>query len=134
MIRNRFSGFVAIDAMVSLIPILLILIILIETVSFFSNETATGAHHQKIFNRLVGIADYVVKSGAVVEEGEIRYPNWIDEKKLNAITIETLRDGSDLSSLYIGVKSPSLSYSVCIYRIVVIGSEKQIKQLFVCGG
>ncbi len=134
IMQSRFNGFIAIDGMVSLVPILLMLVILMETVSFFSDETAKSSHSQKILNKLLAIADYTVKSGAVVHEGEARYPNWLDEQKLDENFTETLRQKTGLSSLYLGVSEPAIRYPICIYRIVVTGNDKKIKQLFVCGG
>ncbi|MFH1520800.1 MAG: hypothetical protein ABID61_04090 [Candidatus Micrarchaeota archaeon] len=132
-IANQSRAFITIDGMVSLLPILLILFLLAESISFLSNSNAKTSHNQIFFNKLVSIADYTVKSGAAIHQDNIRYSNWIDEQKLNAQFVEDLRQKTDLNNLYISTTSQQ-NYSVCIYRLVVVGSNKDIKKLFVCGG
>lgn len=132
-LANQFRGFITIDGMISLLPILLIVFLLVESTSFLSNSNAQASHNQKIFNKLISIADYTIKSGAAIHQNNIRYPNWIDEQKINAQFIDNLRQKTGLSTLYIGTEIQQ-NYSTCIYRLVVVEHNKEIKKLFVCGG
>lgn len=133
ILTNQSKGFITIDGMISLLPILLIVFLLVQSTSFLSNSNAQASHSQKIFNKLISIADYTVKSGAAIHQANIRYPNWIDEQKLDAKFMEDLRQKTDLKTLYIGTNTQQ-NYPICIYRLVVVGNNKEIKKLFICGG
>lgn len=133
ILTNRSRGFITLDGMVSLLPILLIIFLLMQSTSLLSNSTSQSSHYQKVFNKLVAVADYTVKSGAAIHHDDLRYPNWIDEQKIDDQFISTLRQKTDLKTLYIST-IPKQNYPICIYRIVVTGSDKTIKKLFVCGG
>jgi hypothetical protein len=123
----------AIDLMLSVIPIVLIIFLLLQEISFLSTSSASKSHMERTLANLESIADYVVKSGAAVHVDGVRYPNWIDEKNLSGLAGD-LRERTGISELYIGTNYPSTDYENCIYRFVVSGPEKEIKQLFVCGG
>ncbi len=84
---------------------------------------------QRTFNALVSLADYTVRSGAVVHTETISYPNWIDEHEITSGYVERLRIASGLTELSIAFE-PS-DRGICIYRIVVVAKEP--KQLFFCG-
>jgi len=127
--RKAFSSF---DAMLSIIPILMLVVFVMNLNSYVVHKTAEQTHQQQIFNKLVSIADYTVKSGAVRTSGDIKYPNWIDQTKLSDTYIGDLKSRAALSNLDISLGSPS-DFSVCIYRLVVIGDDKQIARIFVCG-
>jgi hypothetical protein len=124
----------AVDLMLSIIPAMLIIFLLIEEISFLTSASAASSHNGRTMAVLLSIADYVVKSGAAVHIGDLRYPNWIDEDELDAGFTEELRLKGGLSNLYLGTSYPQDIYQTCIYRFVVSGQDKQIKQLFVCGG
>ncbi|MFH1785279.1 MAG: hypothetical protein ABH842_02535 [Candidatus Micrarchaeota archaeon] len=131
---NQYNGFIALDGLISLLSVILIIFLLTKTISILSSTDATNARHQKIMNKIIAIADNVVKNSAAIHINDVKYPNWIDEQKLNKNLTENLREKTDLSKLYLGTNPPSETYPICIYRIVVTGDEKEIKQLFVCGG
>ncbi|HID72693.1 TPA: hypothetical protein EYP38_02015 [Candidatus Micrarchaeota archaeon] len=96
---------------------------------------------QVAFDKIVSIADYVVKRGAAKTDHhdllgpETVYPNWVDMSALSSLDRESLAEGAGLNNLYIGLDRPEDS-GTCIYRLVVTGSDRrtlQTRQLFVCG-
>ncbi|MFH0737151.1 MAG: hypothetical protein V1827_00540 [Candidatus Micrarchaeota archaeon] len=133
-VPNRSKGFASLDALASLVPILLMLSLLFQASRSMADHSMERMSAQEAYDKLVSIADYTVKSGAVVREGDIRYPNWIDENLLGDGYADALRDEAALADLYIGLAEPDGGYDFCIYRIVVSGEEKAIGRLFVCGG
>jgi hypothetical protein len=117
---------------------------------------------QILFDKLVSIADYTVKSGAVVREGPLRHPNWIDPALLGADYENGLKEKAGLDALEIfleygdgaggdaavsgfqfpvsdGSGGPGFGRSggagrgTCIYRLVVSGPGRDISRLLVCG-
>jgi len=133
-VRNRYRGFASLDALASLVPILLMLSLLYQASSAMAEDSRDRMSRQQTYDKLVSIADHTVKSGAVVREGDIRHPNWIDESLLGDGYAASLRDQASLADLYIGMDEPEAEYDFCIYRLVVAGEEKAIRRLFVCGG
>ncbi|MBN1169878.1 hypothetical protein JXA56_02545 [Candidatus Micrarchaeota archaeon] len=124
---SRYKGILSFDAMFSILPMVLMFSFLIQ-ILYFTGETN---HQQEKFDKLVSIADYTVKIGAVRSEEKIRYPNWIEENKLTVSYIDDLQERMKLDSLHIGfVPGEGLT---CIYRLVVTGEDKKISKLFVCG-
>jgi len=135
--QNRYKGFASFDALFCLVPILLMLSLLMQASSSLSNQAQEQSHSQQIFDKLVSVADYTVKIGAVVRYGnetKIRYPNWIDADALSEKYVEDLRTRADLEELSIGFDPPSSPSAFCIYRIVVVGDQKTITKMYVCGG
>jgi hypothetical protein len=101
---------------------------------FLSREAAGRFHDRQVFDKLVSIADFTVKSGAIVRNGSVRYPNWLSEGNLTDDYSEGLRQEAGLSSLSISLGAPDDKGGVCIYRVVAVGDSKAIQRLFVCGG
>ncbi|MEW6748079.1 MAG: hypothetical protein AB1295_00015 [Candidatus Micrarchaeota archaeon] len=130
---SRSKGFASLDAMASLIPIVMVLMICWQASYRFSESAKGGMERQELFGKLVSVADYTVKSGAVVREGGLRYPNWIDGSLLTSGYAEGLRKEAGLEGLDISLGEPGEG-EVCIYRLVVVGEDKAIERLFVCGG
>ena len=134
IIPSRFrQGFLSFDALFSIIPILLMLFFVMNLSSFLVRDVAEYAHKQQVFDKLVSIADYTVKSGAVVSGDHIKYPNWLDRRNFDVSYVENLRTRAELSALYISLEEPRTEFDFCIYRVVVIGTSKEIAKLFVCG-
>ncbi len=131
--QSHCKGSVSFDALFSLIPILMIFVLLLQTIQFTGQSKEENSMEQDLFDKLVLVADYTVKSGAVVRDGNIRYPNWIEEGRLTSAYSEDLRFRYRLDELSISIDNPGDS-PVCIYRLVVYGNSKKISKLFVCGG
>ena len=129
--QSRYRGFASLDALASLVPTLLMLLILWQASTSLAKSSSESMERQETFNKLVSIADYTVKSGAVMREGDLRYPNWMDEGLITESYVESLQKSAGLESLHIGMASGD--HGMCIYRLVVSGEEKSIKKLFVCG-
>ncbi|MFN7991662.1 MAG: hypothetical protein U0R44_05895 [Candidatus Micrarchaeia archaeon] len=130
---NRYKGFLSFDALASMLPVLVILLILADAASYLSSEARRSAERQALFDRLLSAADYTVRSGAVMRSGPVRYPNWIDEPLLDAAYVGALRASEGLSRLYVGLDPPGEKFGMCVYRLVVAGQSKTIRRLFVCG-
>ncbi|MBU0532975.1 hypothetical protein KKB44_05780 [Candidatus Micrarchaeota archaeon] len=130
---NRYNGFSSFDAVFSILPQVLMLIFLLNISFFVTHNSAEAIHKQQILDKLVSIADYTVKIGAVKRADDIRYPNWFEANFITPSYVEDLRIRAELSELYISTDKPSENFQVCIYRLVVTGDNKQINRLFVCG-
>ncbi|MBI5046921.1 hypothetical protein HZC07_04295 [Candidatus Micrarchaeota archaeon] len=139
---RSIQGFLSYDALISILPITIMLLFTFQISAFLIKDGKYASDRQVVFDKLVSIADYTVKSGAVVSDASInvRYPNWIDETIIDATSYgERLRTRSNLKELYISTTEPSSTLSkfdFCIYRLVVVGSDRenlQIKKLYVCG-
>lgn len=124
---SRYKGIVSFDAMFSILPMIMMFSFLIQ-ILYFTGETNL---HQEKFDKLVSAADYTVKIGAVQGTEKIRYPNWIEKEKVTESYVADLRKRMKLDNLYIGF-TPADDLA-CIYRLIVVGEEKKISKLFVCG-
>ena len=145
--------------MFSLIPIALMALFVMSISASLLRDAAERMEKQQTFDKLVSVADYVVKSGAARSDGgsasdsasglvpsfvssSVHYPNWIDESKLDSLDVEKLRTDAGLASLFVSSQRPEsiqktssgAAASVCIYRLVVFGDDKRIGRIFVCGG
>jgi hypothetical protein len=134
MMQSRYNGFASFDAMLSVVPVMLMMLFLLNLSSLSASSVDERMHRQEVFDKLVSIADYSVKSGAVMRVDDIRYPNWVDGALLTDSYAEDLRVRASLGELYISLREPDDAYQACIYRLVVTGDEKALKRLHVCGG
>jgi hypothetical protein len=132
--RVRSTGFASFDALLSLVPILLMMLFLMQSASSLTKKAQETAHRQQVFDKLVSAADYTVKIGAARREGAVRHPNWLDERLLTASYADSLKEKEGLSSLYVSLGAPGDGYAICIYRLVVVGDGKDMHKLYVCGG
>jgi hypothetical protein len=130
---SRHKGFFTIDALFSIIPIILLSLILMQVSSELSGKAREKFRDQEVFDKLVSVADHTVKIGAAVGKDKIRHPNWIVPEKLGDGYSESMRARAGLSALHVSLEEPDGDYSICIYRLVVVGAEKSISKLFVCG-
>lgn len=135
---NLFRGFVSFDALFSVLVVILMLVFLMNFFTIISENIDEKINRQQKFDRVAGIADFLVKKGAVKKQeispgNTLVYPNWIDENELAGTDLETLEENSGLENLYIGLDSRPDDRKFCIYRLVVVGEEKKIGKLFVCG-
>lgn len=133
-VGHAMRGVLSLDALFSMVPVLAMLLLVMEIEAASVKQSEEASHRQQVFDRLVSAADYTVKSGAAVRDGGTRYPNWIDERNITATYTNSLRERIGLGSLYVGLGWPGEDYSMCIYRLVVVGEGKAIRRLFVCGG
>lgn len=140
--RSR-RAFISFDAMFSLIPVLLMLFYALSAASSLSNDAEMRIGRQVAFDKLVSIADYIVKRGAARADSSgdgsawAAYPNWIDEGALDGMDLASLSGKAGLRSLKISMDGPSEGEDNCIYRLVVTGPDRgrlRIRRLFVCGG
>jgi len=134
---NRFNGFVSLDCMFSILPVLILISFTLQFSSNITERTYSGIESQIVFDKLVSVGDYIVKIEGVKSEeygltGKKRYPNWINERKLSGVDVEGIRKEIGLDELEISLDMPK--EGTCIYRIVVTGTEKEIRRLFICGG
>lgn len=131
--QSRYRAFASLDALASLLPMMLMLMVCWQASHSFAEDAREGMERQERFDKLVSVADYTVKSGAVVREGGLRYPNWIEEGLLTGAYAEGLRIEAGLEELEVSLGQPGEG-SICVYRLVVVGKEKAVGRLFVCGG
>jgi hypothetical protein len=126
-------GFAGFDAMLSLVPLAMMLSWVMQVAELETSMSLERMESQQLLDKLVSIADYAVKSGAVVRRDGLRYPNWIDESLLTPSFSDGLRAQAGLGSLYVGPGEPGESYRMCIYRLAAYGEDLRPGRLFVCG-
>ena len=127
---SRYKGVFTIDALMSIIPTLLIFVFLMNSMSLVADSEKRSSGQHDAFDRLVSVADYSVKSGLARHEGDVRYPNWIDGK-IEAAYVEDLREKAGFSELEISFSEPEMD--TCIFRLVVVGEKKEMRKLYFCG-
>jgi hypothetical protein len=130
---SRYSGFSSMDALLALLPVLLMIMLLMDAAFFLGENTRAEQGRRETLRKIISAADYTVKSGAAVHDGGVRYPNWLDEGGPGGQYSAELASRLGLPALYIGLAEPEGAYDACIYRIVVVGQEKAIRKLHVCG-
>lgn len=116
---------------------MLMLMLLSTAVSSLMHDADEAARRQAVFGKTASVADYTVKIGAARHEGDVRYPNWLDTDRLNPEYSESMRVRAGLSRIYVGLEEPDGGdgeFGACLYRLVVIGDDKAIRKLHVCGG
>jgi hypothetical protein len=135
----RLRGFSSLDALFSILPVVLMVVLAGGTASVISRDAELRSANQVLFDKLVSIADYTVKSGAVMRNDSLRYPNWIDESLLSDDYSTELKEKAGLEELAIRLDRAGSQddggrgHGMCIYRIVVAGPGKAIHRLVVCG-
>ena len=145
--QSSSKGFISFDALFSMLIVVLLLLLFLNYYSYLSLEIKDKLSLQKKFNRIVSIADYLVKIGMAHRtsnagyanpfyfESSIRYPNWVDESLIptrHQIAIWAKNIGLKKLDVYFGTE-PNDDYEICIYRVVVVGPQKEISKLYVCG-
>ncbi len=135
---SRYRGFLSFDALFSVLVVLLMLFFFMKYFYLISDNVSYKLGQQQRFDRVAGIADYIVKKGAVkkfeISAGNsIVYPNWLEPDRIEDLDLEELGGDSGVSNLYVGLNSRPNDREVCIYRLVVVGNEREIAKLFVCG-
>jgi hypothetical protein len=96
-------GFSSLDSLFSILPIMLMVTLALSMASYLSKGTAERAQRQMLFDKLVEIADYTIKSGAVVRDGSVRYPNWIEPGLLGQDFTAGLKDKAGLRRLLLSI-------------------------------
>lgn len=134
---NQSNAFVSFDAIFTILPLLLMVLYVLNVGSFISSKNSESIIRQQTFNKVVSVADYIVKNRAAKTTGSTfskkLHPNWIDENELKAVDGFALAKAVGLTTLSITLDYPT-DNNYCIYRIVVTGTSKQIRKLYVCGG
>jgi len=130
-------GFVSLDALFSMIPLVMMVSLILALTSTVVKESAISMHRQQVFDKLVSIADYSVEFGLAEADPDDpeggRVPNLIDRSLLTDAYADGLMERSGLGKLMISLDSPSDDMDICIYRLVAEGGTRAIKRLFVCG-
>lgn len=124
------------DLLFSAIPILLMLSHALLMVWVSAEATGNALEASEKTGKLITIADYIVKRGAVERShqgmefmGTASYrPNVIDGEKLSRINQEEIQNWMGLDSLQVSFEKGKGN---CIYRLVLLNGE--IKKLYVCG-
>ena len=130
MKKSRYKAFIALESLVVMLILLVLMFYVIHTIKTIVENNSSYAKKQQRFDKLVSIADNMVKSGLAKESSDARYPNWVDENKFASLDAEVYRKQFSLSKLSIAFQQGE---GVCIYRLVVFGEQKEIKKLFICG-
>jgi len=147
-ISSRSKAFVTFDGLFSIIPALVMIMFTMNVAHFLTTGALTRLQEQQVFDKLVSIADYVVKQGAaetvklgnpaasIAGQQEVRYPNWVVRQKAEDIALANdLKAKANLNTLSISLDEPG-NGTVCVYRIVVVDElmeQKKIEKLYVCG-
>jgi len=136
MSKGRYKGIISFDGMFSIIPILLLVVFILNTMSYLMYDSIDKVTSQEKFNMLVMIADYAVKNpnGAAYVEGDKVYPNLVEPSKLSGLE-SNLASELNMPELEIMLDGPNVpsDRKMCIYRIVINKDDGEIDRLFVCG-
>ena len=143
MQNGQYKGIISFDGMFSIIPILLLVVFVLNTMNYLMYDSIDKVTSQEKFNMLVMIADYVVKNpydpsndvvGAAHSDGNKFYPNLINPAYLDDAERQ-LREDAKMPGLKIMLDGPNVpsDQKTCIYRIVVNKDNGEIDRLFVCG-
>ena len=130
------KAFMSFDTLFSILPIVLIVTFTFSYAHAINKEYTANLHVSKLHNKLVSVADVTVTKLAAKKDSGLEYysrktyPNWVDQSELDRVNREELKETLNLKELFIGWEKEG---SNCIYRVVVFGDEKEIRQLFVCG-
>lgn len=125
------------DAMLTFLPVLLMVVYTTGYADFLNKRALAWMHQQTLHDKLVSISELVVnelaaaKTAGLGQMADSVKPNWIDEGELDRVNREDIRKGMGLASLAIGWQPKGKN---CIYRIVAVGEQREIRQLFICGG
>lgn len=128
--QNQYKGIFSLDAMMSIIPLIMIFVFLMQSMSLVAHSEQERSLGQDVFDRLVSVADYTVKSGLAKHEGNVRYPNWLEDK-IDQNYVENTRKKAGFSELEISFIEPEKG--TCIYRLVVTGPQKKLSKIYFCG-
>lgn len=130
------KGFLSFDTLLAFIPILLMGLYIMNYANLINQKNQNYLKAQVLHNKLVSISELTVndlaatKYTSIFAEASSVKPNWIDENELAKIDQEKLRKDIGLTKLKIGWDAQGNN---CIYRIVVFGELKEIRQLYICG-
>lgn len=135
--NGRYKGIISFDGMFSIIPILLLVVFVLNAMSYLMYDSIEKVTAQEKFNMLVMIADYAVKNpdGAAYVDGDRVYPNLIDPSRIPGLESDIASD-LHMPGLEIMLESgstPPSTEKTCIYRLVVNKDDGEIDRLFVCG-
>lgn len=125
---KRRSGFVTFDNLTAMLVILIIFTSAVVAAETKMRNYETAVNRQILHDKLVAVGSYIVNHQAV-NDGNTIYPNWIDER--NELDLYYIKNITGLSALEISFSSDN--NMECIYRLVVAGSEKEIRKIYICG-
>ncbi|MCP4647876.1 MAG: hypothetical protein GY852_09135 [bacterium] len=133
---NQSKGFVSFDLLFAALPLLLMLAHMLTVAGMASDVGEQTLKSTETTGKLITIADYAVKRGAVERSlqgteflGTATYkPNVIDNSEFNSINTEEIRKWMELDSLQLSWEKGE---GTCIYRLVLL--EGELKKLYVCG-
>ncbi len=135
--RSIFRGYLALDTLMTFIPILLMSVYLLNYANFLSEKSQNELRAQILHNKLVSVGELVVNDLAAKKTNLLEAsgansvkPNWIDENELSNINRDRLAKDIGLVKLNIGWQADGKN---CIYRVVAFSEQKDIRQLFICG-
>lgn len=138
---KQSKGFVSFDLLFAALPVLIMVSYLFTVISLTTESANSYAESTELSQKLSAIADYLVKRGAVERElqgtkflGTASYrPNVIDETELDNFQYYK----ADELGAAVGISNLDASFEktdgVCVYRLVVVGEEMELKKLYVCG-
>ena len=141
-------AFISFDTMLSVLPLIIMVTYTLNYAVLMIENNDQNIRKQVLHNKLVSIANLLVNELAAKKMfsdnspepiASIK-PNWVDENELAKVDIEGLRKTMDLVKLDLhwnenaeNEEDKKQHAKTCIYRLVVFGESREIRQLFVCG-
>jgi len=138
---KQSKAFVSFDLLFAALPVLIMLSYLFTVIAFATEAANTYQDSAELTQKLSSIADYLVKRGAVERQlqgteflGTASYrPNVIDEVELGKFQYY---QAEELGG-WMGIENLEASFEAgegtCVYRLVVVGEELELRKLYVCG-
>lgn len=133
-ISRTLHGALWLDALLSIIPLLLIVFYTLNISAIIVEKSAHSSSDQILFDNLVSVSDYNVKQMLAKKTEHVVWPNLVEGLSAPAGGLEELRTGFGLKALSIG---PDKADGTCIYRLVVLEDAfglQSIEKIYVCGG
>ena len=126
--RPWLRAFVSFDTMLAALPIIIMMVYTVKMTAIIWESGNMQLETQEKFDKLVSAANYLVNYGLVKKDGDKYYPNWVIG--VDGTVVEKVKEAGGFDYLHVGFEKGS---GTCIYRLIVYGEKKEIRQLFVCG-
>ncbi|MBI5227994.1 hypothetical protein HY988_05385 [Candidatus Micrarchaeota archaeon] len=133
------KAFFSIDALMSVLPVILMVVFVFQIYANTANQVSKSAANQQLFDKLVSIGDAVVHDPANLYTNQTKaknlQANWLNQNAPLDAKKTQFSQVANIPNLYLALAypGPNDKYDICIYRLVVVGDQQEIKKLFICG-
>ena len=138
---KQSKAFVSFDLLFAALPVLIMVSYLFTVISLTTEAANSYQSSAELSQKLSTIADYLVKRGAVERSSQETYflgtakyhPNLIDPGELE----DFQNYKAEEIGAWMGIGNLEASFEkgegTCVYRLVVVGEDLELRKLYVCG-